>query len=139
MGFGQAISTCLRKYVVFEGRARRSEFWFWVLFVVIVVAVAAIVDQALGLRLYQFDTVQGSQSYSFASSIGILSTIASLALLLPGISVSVRRLHDSNNSGWWWWLNLLNFLCGLGAIILVFAFYIRPSDVGENKYGPAPS
>lgn len=70
---------------------------------------------------------------------GILGIIASLALLLPSISVAVRRLHDSAHSGWWWWPNLLNFVCGLGAILLVLIFYIRPSDPAENQYGPAPA
>lgn len=140
MSFGQAISTCFSKYVVFRGRARRSEFWYWFLFVVIVMVIAAILDNVLHLQVggTQVDTY-GNQSYVFYSSIGILTTIVSLALLLPGISVSVRRLHDTGNSGWWWWLNLLNFLCGLGAIILIIAFYIRPSQESENQYGPPPA
>jgi uncharacterized membrane protein YhaH (DUF805 family) len=72
------------------------------------------------------------------NSVGILSTIVGLALILPTIAVTVRRLHDTNHSGWWWWLQLLNFLCFIGTIILIFAFYIKPGDPGDNTYGPPP-
>ena len=69
---------------------------------------------------------------------GWVSALTGVVLFLPTISVSVRRLHDTDHSGWWWWLQLLNVLCFLGTLILVFGFYIKPSDPGDNSYGPPP-
>ena len=65
---------------------------------------------------------------------GILSGIYSLAVLIPSIAVSVRRLHDTNHSGWWLLINLLPLI---GTIILVF-FLVRDSQPGQNQYGPNP-
>ena len=67
---------------------------------------------------------------------GIILVVAwGLAILLPTISVSVRRLHDTDRSGAWWWLN---FLCCVGGIILLI-FYIMPSTPGPNRFGDGPA
>jgi uncharacterized membrane protein YhaH (DUF805 family) len=93
MGFVEAIQTCFSKYVTFSGRADRSEYWWFFLFNFLVSLVAELLDYAIGAS--------------------VISTIASLALLLPGIAVAVRRCHDTNHSGWW-------ILCPIYNIILMF-------------------
>ena len=85
MGFGEAIATCLKKYVSFQGRARRSEYWYFVLFAIVASNPAAILDAIV--TPYQRN--------------GPFSAVLSLALFLPSLSVTVRRLHDIDRSGWW--------------------------------------
>ena len=140
MSFTDAIRTCLGKYATFDGRATRSEFWWFYLFTLIVSLVAYIVDRLIGWNVSSNVWTVNGQSYEVSTytNPGWIQLIASLALVLPMISVSVRRLHDRDATGWWWWLQLLNCLCGLGTIILVFAFYIQPGTPGPNKYGPDP-
>lgn len=87
MGFGDAVKTCLRKYFTFSGRARRSEYWWFYLFTVIVAVVAAIID----------GTIVGWEN----ADEGPVGTLTSLALFIPTLSAGWRRLHDTGRSGWW--------------------------------------
>jgi uncharacterized membrane protein YhaH (DUF805 family) len=114
MGFGQAISTGFRKYVNFSGRARRSEYWYWVLFSVIVGFVAAIVDMQLNTQLN--------------------SSIANLVIAIPSIAVAVRRLHDIDRSGWW----VLIGLVPLVGFILLVVWFASEGTHGPNRFGPDP-
>jgi uncharacterized membrane protein YhaH (DUF805 family) len=68
-------------------------------------------------------------------SFGVISGIAGLALLLPGLSVAIRRLHDTDHSGWWVLIGLIPLI----GFIVLLVFYLREGDAGENRYGPAPS
>lgn len=120
MDFGTAIRTCLQKYVTFEGRAPRSEFWFFVLFTVIGNIVLSIVDSI----------VFGIASNGFQP----LSSLFGLAVLLPSIAVAVRRLHDTDRSGWWWWLCLVPLV---GWIILI-VWYATEGTKGSNSFGRDP-
>lgn len=129
MGFGQAISTCFSKYIVFAGRARRSEFWWWILFVVILQAIANVLDSIVGTT-YAFSNGSGDIA---TYQTGWIGTLVGLALFLPTVSVAVRRLHDTGRSGWWWWLNII---CCIGSIILI-VFYVGDSTP-DNQYGPNP-
>ena len=113
MGFGEAISSGFSNYVNFNGRAARSEYWFWTLFAVLVSIVARIVDAIIGAP--------------------IIGAIVSLGLLLPGLAVGVRRLHDLDRTGWW----LLLLLTGIGAIVLLIWDCMKGTD-GPNQYGPDP-
>ena len=122
MGFAEAVRTVLSKYVVFSGRARRSEFWWFALFSFLVSLVAAILDAALGT-----DFGDG------ASSSGLFQVIATLALFLPGLAVAIRRLHDTSRVGWWYLIGLIPFI---GWIVLL-VFFVLDSH-GDNKYGPSP-
>jgi uncharacterized membrane protein YhaH (DUF805 family) len=132
MGFGEAVKSCFSKYATFSGRARRSEFWWFYLFTVIVYIVASLIDNLLGFTI----VTSGENGTAVASySPGWVSAIAGLALILPWISVQVRRLHDRDATGWWWWLNVL---CCIGPLVLIFAFYVQPGTPGPNKYGPDP-
>ena len=114
MGFGEAISTCFRKYAVFSGRALRSEYWFWVLFQVLLIIALSIVDGLV-----------------FGRPGGVLSSIASLALLLPSLAVGARRLHDIDKSGWWLLIGLIPFI---GAIVLI-VFFCQQGTEGPNRFG----
>jgi uncharacterized membrane protein YhaH (DUF805 family) len=140
MSFGTAIKDGFSQYVVWKGRSSRSAFWFWVLFIFLGGIVAGIVDQVVGVSVYSIEptTFGDGVDVSYAQ-VGIISSLWSLAIFLPTIAVTVRRLHDTNHSGWWWWLQLLNFLCFIGTIILILAFWIKPSDEAENTYGPPPA
>ena len=125
MGFGTAVSTCFQKYVVFSGRARRSEFWWWQLFVILIGAIANIGDSVFGLHY---------TNSSSAAQAGWLGTVVALALVLPSIAVLFRRLHDTGRSGWWW---LLSWVCCIGTILL-WIFCLSDSTPGTNQYGPNP-
>lgn len=117
MGFQEAITACLSKYIGFEGRAIRSEYWYWVLFIVIV----AIVVNLLAGILPGF----------IGSLLAILLGLFQLAMLLPGLAVSVRRLHDVDRSGWFLLLGLIPLI---GAIILIY-WMAQPGTQGRNRFG----
>jgi uncharacterized membrane protein YhaH (DUF805 family) len=117
MNFQQAIASGFQNYVTFAGRAARSEYWYWTLFAILVGAAAAILDAAFFPGLHT----------------GPIHSLASLALFLPGLSVSVRRLHDLDSTGWW----LLIVLTGIGLILLLIWFCLR-GTAGPNRYGPDP-
>jgi uncharacterized membrane protein YhaH (DUF805 family) len=121
MSFQDAVRVCLtQKYVDFSGRARRSEYWYFALFVIIVSVVAGIIDGILGTR----DTI---------SNTGLVGGIASLALLLPNLGVGARRLHDTGRSGWWLLIGLIPVI---GWIVLI-VFFVQDSQP-DNQYGPNP-
>ncbi len=132
MGFITAIKTVFSKYVVFQGRARRSEFWWWVLFVWIVTFIANLLDGMLNLDMKIMADENGVMQSVPLYSVGWISIIVALALFLPSVAVSVRRLHDIDRTGWWWWLG---FVCCVGPIVLLI-FHLLPSTPGENRYGP---
>lgn len=111
----------LRQYVDFEGRARRKEYWMFVLINLLAGIVFALLDDMFGLA----DKETGT---------GVLSTLYALAVLLPGIAVSVRRLHDINRSGWWL---LLVFIPVIGAIWLI-VLMATDGKPGQNQYGINP-
>ena len=115
MNFVEAIQVCLSKYATFHGRARRSEYWWFALFNLIVSVVAAIIDRALG----------GGQ---------IFQVLVSLALFLPSLAVAIRRLHDTNWSGWW----ILIGLIPLVGFIILIVWFCTDSTPGDNNYGPYP-
>lgn len=119
MSFQDAVKICLNKYTDFNGRARRSEYWWWVLFTVIVSIIASIIDAIIGTR---------------SGSFGLIEGIATLAFLLPSLAVGARRLHDVGMTGW---LQLIAIIPIIGALVLIFGFYIRDSQP-DNKYGPSP-
>ena len=111
----------LKQYADFSGRARRKEYWFFMLFNAIFAIAAMIVDNMLGLAIEDV-------------GYGPVYLIYALVTLIPGIAVSVRRLHDIGKSGWYF---LLAFIpCVGGIILLVFA--LTPGDTYTNDFGPDP-
>jgi len=111
----------LKKYAVFGGRARRKEYWFFALFNIIISIVLAVIDGVTG-------------SFSAEAGVGLLGGIYTLAVLIPGIAVSVRRLHDTDRSGWWLFIALIPLI---GAIVLL-VFMVQDSKPGQNQYGANP-
>ncbi|HLS21890.1 MAG TPA: DUF805 domain-containing protein [Paenalcaligenes sp.] len=111
----------LRKYAVFTGRARRKEYWFFVLFNVIFLIILSFLDRALG-------------TFNMQSGVGLLTSIYWLAVLIPAIAVGVRRLHDIGRSGWWL---LLVFIPVIGPLIILVMMLFN-SQPGDNAYGPNP-
>lgn len=136
MTFGEAISSAFSKYATFSGRAPRSEYWWFVLFAMLLGFVAEIIDLAVNS--------------------GVIGTLVSLGLFLPGIAVSVRRMHDIERSGWWILLPLgagapffvlailfggssaliaLGGIAALIGIVILFVFTVTPGTKGGNRYG----
>jgi len=115
-GFGRAIAICFQKYCCFKGRASRSEYWYWVLFLVLVNVVLRILAK------------------SAPDAAILISVLWSLAILLPALSVIVRRLHDIDRSGWWYLIVMIPLI---GAVILLVWFCWRGTE-GENRFGLAP-
>jgi uncharacterized membrane protein YhaH (DUF805 family) len=120
MNFKEAITYCFRNYVGFSGRAARSEYWYWVLFVVPLFIVAWLID----MTVFGFNT----------TGVNPISVIATLATFLPGLAVSIRRLHDIDRSGWWVLLALVPIVGGI--VLLVWA--CMRGTVGPNRFGPDP-
>jgi uncharacterized membrane protein YhaH (DUF805 family) len=127
----------LRKYATFNGRARRREYWLWQLFIVLL---------SIAFSIWLLSSVppgslpqdpeamaaimaRGGPAYTPLLAIGLVS----LALFLPSLAVSVRRLHDSDKTGWW----ILLGLTGIGSLVL-FIFYLLDSTRGPNRFGPDP-
>ena len=131
MTLAESVRTCLSKFTTWQGRASRSEYWFFVLFNFIVLVGAAILDNVLGLT-YNFTNPATGMTQSVGY--GWLYVIGVLVLLLPNLAVLVRRLHDTNRSGWWYWIVLVPFI---GAILLLVWFCSR-GTAGDNKYGSDP-
>ncbi|MGR7023483.1 DUF805 domain-containing protein [Geodermatophilus sp. URMC 62] len=113
MGFSDAVRSVLTQYATFTGRARRAEYWWFALFSVLVVMVAAIIDVAIDVPLFQL--------------------VVSLGLLVPSLAVGVRRLHDTDRSGLWLLIGLVPF----GGIVLL-VFYCLEGQRHPNRYGPDP-
>ena len=116
MTFAEAVRSGFDHYVKFDGRASRPAFWWWFLFGLLVGIGATIIDAIIGTW-------------------GVVGGLVSLALLLPNLSVAIRRLHDTDHSGWWVLIGLIPII---GFIVLLI-FYLRESDPGENQYGPPPA
>ncbi len=104
----------LKKYAVFSGRARRTEYWMFFLFNIIISFVLGIIGGVIGG--------------------GLLANLYMLALLCPGIAVSIRRMHDTDRSGWWLLIGLIPIV---GTIVLI-VFLATEGKAGDNQYGPDP-
>ncbi|MGZ5576915.1 MAG: DUF805 domain-containing protein [Methylobacter sp.] len=111
----------LKKYAVFNGRARRKEYWYFLLISTVISIVLVLIDSITG-------------TLSEEAGIGLLSGIYSLAVLIPGISVAIRRLHDTDRSGWWFLIALIPIIGG----IVLLIFMVLDSAPGDNQYGPNP-
>jgi uncharacterized membrane protein YhaH (DUF805 family) len=105
MRFQDAIKTCLGKYATFSGRASRSEFWWWFLFMVLATAAGSVISDKL-------------------------AGLVTLATVLPYVAVTARRLHDIDRSGWW---QLISLIPVIGGLVLLY-WCVQPSG-GANRYG----
>ena len=110
----------LRKYVVFEGRARRKEYWIFVLISSLILIFLSLIDEMTGWKVWDDE--------------GVLSLLYSIAVFVPTLAVLVRRLHDTDRSGWWVLIALIPLV---GAIVLL-VFLILKGNEGDNRFGPDP-
>ena len=127
---------CIKNYIVFKGRASRTEFWnfmlFWVIFYVFVVAI----DKMLGGNYVNFEEFSFSNYIPLAKlfdKVGLLTLMYRPLTLLPSLAAISRRLHDINKSGWWCLTCITPFI-----IILIF-FLCKKGDEGTNRYGIKPT
>ena len=115
--FKEAVESALKSnYCNFDGRASRSQYWWFYLFQIIVSSVLYCLSPILG------------------SAVTTLATLVNLALLLPALGLCFRRLHDTGKSGWW----ILISLTGIGIFVLLF-FFAQNSEMRTNEYGPVPN
>lgn len=115
MDFMTAVRSCLSRYTDFEGRSQRSEFWWFFLFNIIGSAVANAIDTAI-------------------LGFPVLGILWSLGLLIPGIAVSIRRMHDLDKSGWWIFIVLVPVV---GFLIYLY-WVVQRGTVGPNRFGADP-
>lgn len=151
ISFGEAIRVCLKeKFATFSGRASRSEYWWFVLFNVLVGIVTSILDAVFGTEI-----LLGTDRYGNPKILGIITTIVALGLLIPWFAVCFRRLHDRNKSGWYAFLPLILLivalifsgipgfplifaLASIGLFIYLIVMLVLKGDNGTNNYGPDP-
>ncbi len=110
----------LRKYTVFEGRARRKEYWIFALISALILIFLSLIDEMTGWKVWDDE--------------GVLSLVYSIAVFVPTLAVVVRRLHDTDRSGWWVLIALIPLV---GAIVLL-VFLILKGNEGDNRFGPDP-
>ena len=125
MNLATSVRTCFSKYVTFSGRARRSEYWWFVLFYFVGNTILPIADGIL------FGTATVSSNGFATSSTPVLSGLFMLATLLPLLSVLVRRLHDLGKSGWWYWIILVPLV---GIFVLIYWLASEGTE-GDNRFG----
>jgi uncharacterized membrane protein YhaH (DUF805 family) len=111
----------LKKYADFSGRASRTEFWMFTLVSIVIELVLTFIDYHTGML-------------NVATGLGVLSGIYALAVLLPSIAVTARRLHDTSRSGWWMLINLIPVL----GFLVLLVFLVLDSTPETNAWGPSP-
>ena len=130
MSFIESIESAFKKYFVWKGRASRSELWWFYLFYIAGTIVTTLVD-----LIY---------------SVPVLNTVFTLAIFIPFLSVTIRRLHDTGHSGWWYWIVLLpiviysyegrkhKVLMPIFGFMYAIKLLFTLSEEGENQYGSSP-
>ena len=117
MNMMEAVKVCFSKYVTFSGRARRAEYWWFILATILISIVLTIID--IGVLNSEF---------------GLLGNIWSLAVFLPSLAAASRRLHDTDRSAWWLLIMLIPVI---GAIVLIVFLATRGNE-GANRFGADP-
>ena len=121
------LDTIKNRYAKFDGRATRSEYWYFILFYFILAFIVSLVDILVINPMLGLTPEQAQQG-------GILQIIVGLGLLIPTIALTIRRLHDIGKSGWWLLIALIPII---GALVLIY-FYVQDSQAGSNLYGKNP-
>ena len=114
----------IKQYADFSGRARRKEYWMFALFNFIFALLAMVLDNVIGIT---FDNIPNIPY-------GYIYMLYFLALLIPGLAVAVRRLHDIGKSGWWLLISLIPIIGG----IWLFVLFVTDSEAESNKWGANP-
>lgn len=133
MTFTEAVRSCLSQYAGFQGRAPRSEFWWFWVFTLLVEVAAFVIGTMLLAGSITATQVSGGQidAWYFFAGPNWLSAVVHLALILPSLAVAVRRLHDVGRTGWWFLILFIPF----GFFVLLF-WWVQPSQREPNAYGP---
>lgn len=138
MSFGQAVKTCMSKYADFSGRGRRSEFWWFYLFLqllylpfTIVASVLYVAAFATNADAYGNVDLEPADLAPALIAYGVFFLVA-LVMFIPSLAASARRLHDMGQSGHWLWLNLVS----LGIVPLIMC--IMDTQPHDNQWGPDP-
>ena len=129
MTFTEVARNVYSNYATFKGRASRSEFWKFVVFMAIVLIVLSLPLIATGGM-----TGEPGSGLSILVTVSLLAVgIFTLVTLLPYLAVLVRRLHDTDRSGWWYWIALVPFVGGVVLLVLL----ALSGTPGDNRFGPA--
>lgn len=126
LSMGEAVASVFKNYANFKGRARRSEYWWFLVFNSLVVIFLNLIVQPIA--------ASNPESMFMLGLVLLLYLAYLVGMIIPCWAVTVRRLHDIGKSGWWWFLALIPIVGGL--VLLVWS--CQDSDVCENKYGPSP-
>jgi uncharacterized membrane protein YhaH (DUF805 family) len=118
----QYFAEAVKKYAVFSGRARRAEFWWFVLFYLIIPATANYIGTKLGMESVTIGFLDNHDT-----GLNLLGNIANLFFLLPGLSVGIRRMHDLGKSGWYVLIPIYDI-----------ALWATAGNAGSNQYGADP-
>ncbi|ODS29627.1 MAG: Inner membrane protein YhaH [Candidatus Scalindua rubra] len=116
-------------YANFNGRAQRKEYWMFILFNMIFAIVAMVADNILGT-----DFTVGEGYYAVSMGYGWIYLLYTLAMIIPALSVFVRRMHDIGKSGWWFFIALIPIIGAIWLLVLT----CTDSNPGDNKYGSSP-
>lgn len=119
----------LKNYVNFKGRARRKEYWMFVLFNMIAAIIAMILD-----NVFHTGFTMDVQGMEVPLGYGWIYCIYALAIILPSLAVFVRRMHDIGKSGWWFFITLIPLVGAIWMLVLL----CKAGDVGDNNYGSDP-
>lgn len=125
------VITVYRRYVQFEGRSGRREYWIYFLFYVVACAVLAIIDNMI---FGASRSITSGAGWSMSGGFQPLTSIFAVVSLVPGIAVTVRRLHDTGKSGWWALVGLIPLIGWIWVLFLCAA----KSEPGANAYGDGP-
>jgi len=121
------VNTIKNRYAKFDGRASRSEFWYFILFYFVSNIILALLDT------FVINPMLGATPSQMGQG-GFLQIIFALAMLVPSIAIAIRRLHDIGKSGWWY---LIVFIPIVGLLVLLY-FFVQDSQPGTNQYGHNP-
>ena len=120
----------LKKYAVFNGRARRKEYWYFVSINFIIYCVLMAIGTATGAYSQETSAVPTAGTQMLSGLIGVFT----LVLFIPNLAVSVRRLHDTDRSGWWLLIGIVPFI----GLVVLLIFMVLDSTPGTNRFGPYP-
>lgn len=127
----EAVKSAYSNYASFSGRARRSEYWWFALFYLIVLIILSVIEQRLfGMGSARMGAMHGG-GFEADFNGGLLSSVFMLGSLLPAVGLAVRRLHDIDRSGWWL---LVSFIPLIGTLLLLY-WNVQPGTPGPNRFG----
>ncbi|NOQ46762.1 MAG: DUF805 domain-containing protein [Desulfobulbaceae bacterium] len=125
------LDTLKNRYAAFKGRATRSEYWYFLLFSIIIALILTALDSMI------INPLLGIQPLVETARTGILGTLFSFGTLIPSVALAIRRLHDIGKSGWWILLGVIPIVNIIGIFVLLY-FFIKDSQPGENQFGLNP-